>query len=240
MSKTSLKISMAKGRGGKGPAGERKVSNAKKTKPVDDSEEESCGLCCEAVKDDEDESLIFCEGPCGQWFHRYCAGVTTTQFEQLSNSEEPFFCYACFQRAYRAKVASLEDKITSLIAELEELKGAHRDREAQSSVHAKNKLQWSQVVKRGKKEPHAHPPPPITVTAAQQHSTSGNRSTHAQGGTTNRSSRPSRRAKQGVVVKGARRVWRTHDSTTTRAVRKAITDRPNIHICGSVEDQKEV
>ena len=35
----------------------------------------NCGLCCEPVKDDENDGL-YCEGACAQWFHRYCAGVT--------------------------------------------------------------------------------------------------------------------------------------------------------------------
>ena len=34
--------------------------------------------------------------------------------------------------------------------------------------------------------------------------------------------------RQGVVIQGARRVWRTHDSTTTWAVRKAIADFTSI------------
>ena len=94
--------------------------DTRSTKSVDAGEETSCGLCCKAIKDEESESLILCEGPCGQWFHRYCAGVTTMKFEQLSKSEETFFCYACFQQAYREKVSILEDRITSLIVELEE------------------------------------------------------------------------------------------------------------------------
>ena len=54
------------------------------------------GLCCEAVKDEEDQGLYY-EGTCTQWFHRYCAGVTVPQFERLSNSSSPFLFYACFQ-----------------------------------------------------------------------------------------------------------------------------------------------
>ena len=64
-------------RSGKRPQGARKVSNSKKAKSVDVSDITSCGLCCEVVKDDEDESLILV---------RVDSGSTV--------SEEPFFCSA--------------------------------------------------------------------------------------------------------------------------------------------------
>ena len=218
---------MAKGRRGKSAAAcGKKAANANSTKSIDAGEETSCGLCCKVVKDEDNESLILCEGLCGQWFHRYCAGVTTIQFEQLSNSEEPFFCYACFQQAYRAKVASLEDKITSLVVELEELKGAYRDRERKLNPQTEKEPQWSQVVKRGRRQ-NSHPPS-VATTTVQMHSTSSH-----SGGTTNGSSRqhpPSRRKKEGIPISGARRIWRTHDSTTTRAVRKAIANLTSVPV----------
>ena len=85
-----------------------------------------CGLCCEPVKDEEDEGL-YCDGACARWFHHYCTGVTVPQFERLSNSSSPFFCYACFQEEHRAKVSSLEDKVAVLTAELHEVKTMLQD-----------------------------------------------------------------------------------------------------------------
>ena len=106
----------------------------------------NCGLCYEAVKDEEDEGL-YCEGTCAQWFHRYCAGVTAPQFERLSNSSSPFLCYACFQEEHRTKVLSLEDKVAALTTQLCEIK---------TILEGRRELQlqsWTDVVKRGRSHP---------------------------------------------------------------------------------------
>ena len=98
---------MAKGKGSKGSsASKKRVAKMKNAGATSNENDEVCGLCCESVKDEEDEAL-FCEGPCAQWFHRYCAEVTATQFQLLSNSPEPFLCYACFQQAHKTKVRPL-------------------------------------------------------------------------------------------------------------------------------------
>ena len=110
------------------------------------------------------------------------------------------------------------------------LKGAYREREAaQSNLHAENKPQWSQVVRRGTQQ-HPHPTSAATTSAAQKHQINS-------GGTANgksRRHRPARRRKEGVPICGARRIWRTHDSTTTRVVRKAIANLTSV----SVDDLK--
>ena len=38
-----------------------------------------CDLCRAAVVDGKEDALQ-CEGSCGSWYHRYCAGVSLTYF----------------------------------------------------------------------------------------------------------------------------------------------------------------
>ena len=126
-----------------GTASGKAAAKAKNTSDSGNEENCNCGLCCEPVKDDEDDGL-YCEGACAQWFHRYCAGVTVPQFERLSSSSSPFLCYACFQEEQRAKVSSLEDKVASLTAELSELKTVLESHQEASELQS-----WSTVVRRG-------------------------------------------------------------------------------------------
>ena len=143
---THLRIAMGRGAGNASSRNGKKKPAAKGKELTPESNDESslCGLCCEPVKDEEDDGL-YCEGSCAQWFHCYCAGVTVPQFEWLSNSSTPFLCYACFQEENRAKVLSLEEKVAALTIELTELKtvlDGHRKAESNT---------WTEVVKRGRR-----------------------------------------------------------------------------------------
>ena len=50
------------------------------------------GLCCKPFIEDRDEALL-CEGSCDRWLHRYCTGITETQYEALQDSPLPFLCF---------------------------------------------------------------------------------------------------------------------------------------------------
>ena len=78
-------------------------------------------MCCKAVKDGKDEALL-CEGQCQKWLHRYCAGVTVDQYEQLSSNEEPFLCFTCCRAQHQQQIIELRGEMEALKSELSQLK----------------------------------------------------------------------------------------------------------------------
>ena len=86
----------------------------KKSKPTD------CDLCCKRIVEGKEEALQ-CEGGCNLWFHRYCAGVSASYFAELSNSPEPFVCYACYQRSQLAVTKQLQSEVAHLKGEITKL-----------------------------------------------------------------------------------------------------------------------
>ena len=57
-------------------------------KPADKNTYVDCDLCCKHIVEGREEALQ-CEGGCGLRFHRYCAGVSTSYFQELANSPAP-------------------------------------------------------------------------------------------------------------------------------------------------------
>ena len=80
-----------------------------------------CAVCEQDIVDGKDQAL-FCEGLCQGWFHRYCAGVSILHFDALSSSSEPFQCAGCFQKHCTTEIANLKTTISSLRAEVAELR----------------------------------------------------------------------------------------------------------------------
>ncbi len=89
---------------------------------------EKCDLCAAAIVDGKEDALQ-CEGTCRQWYHRYCAGVSTTHFKQLAHSATPFVCFACSQAVQQATVGQLHAELTALKTEVCELRTALADAE---------------------------------------------------------------------------------------------------------------
>lgn len=90
-------------------------------KRAENTQKTLCGVCCKAVDDEKDDALL-CEGQCHQWMHRFCAGVTTEQYERLGLSERPFLCYVCNQDLHRKEVTKLQGEMEALRLELSQLK----------------------------------------------------------------------------------------------------------------------
>ena len=86
----------------------------KKAKPA------TCDLCCEHIKEGKEEAL-HCEGGCGLWFHRYCAGVSSSLFKELAGSPEPFLCYICYQRSQHTLTKELKNEVAHLKSEITKL-----------------------------------------------------------------------------------------------------------------------
>ena len=78
-------------------------------------------VCCKAVEDGKDEALL-CESQCQKWLHRYCAGVTVGQYEELSSSEQPFLCFTCCRTHHQQQITELTGEVEALRFELSQLK----------------------------------------------------------------------------------------------------------------------
>ena len=140
----------------------------KKPKAVD------CDLCCKRVVEGKDEAL-HCDGGCGLWFHRYCAGVSASHFKDLSNSPEPFVCYICHQRSQLAVTKQLRDEVTRLNGEINKL--SEQLAKLSSSPEARLAAVVSQLPTNNKSNDTSV----LTYAATlKQASNSANSSSHAQ------------------------------------------------------------
>ena len=52
-----------------------------------------CGSCNKVIKDGE--KAILCEGYCKKWWHIRCGDISTTQYRELSKTDEPWWCKLC-------------------------------------------------------------------------------------------------------------------------------------------------
>jgi hypothetical protein len=50
-------------------------------------------ICQEEYQDGK--IMIFCEGPCGDWYHPKCLGIPDLQTKALMASKEPWYCKVC-------------------------------------------------------------------------------------------------------------------------------------------------
>jgi len=85
----------------------------KSKNPANAKESAKCAVCCQKVTVGENEAL-YCMGKCG-WMHRYCAGVSFTQYQELSSeSAGKFVCLTCSQQANNVTVKELKVTIKKL------------------------------------------------------------------------------------------------------------------------------
>ena len=85
-----------------------------------------CSICLhpiiEATSDEEGQEAILCEGSCNNWYHRWCAGVSTQRYEALSSSEEPFHCPSCAAAEQQQIISELQTSVSSLLEEVRNLR----------------------------------------------------------------------------------------------------------------------
>jgi hypothetical protein len=76
----------------------------------------SCELCCDVIEKDQD--WLQCKGECGSIVHRYCAGVTKRQFDELSKGSLPFVCQWCSLKSASSTIQKLQSEVEALKTEL--------------------------------------------------------------------------------------------------------------------------
>ncbi len=89
------------------------------------STEPSCSVCATAVPvsaDSDDLSAVTCS-VCKEVAHRYCAGVSLTEFSGITDNS-PYVCAFCFKTSTARQMAEMKDCIEALRAEVAELRTA--------------------------------------------------------------------------------------------------------------------
>jgi hypothetical protein len=80
----------------------------------------TCDLCCEPI--DKDQEMLKCEGDCQSSVHRYCAGVSKRQYDELTKGSTPYVCQWCSSRTTQAVIQQLQSEVAALKSELTEVK----------------------------------------------------------------------------------------------------------------------
>ena len=208
------------------------------------SPKSTCDLCCDNIESEQDQ--LACEGGCGCIVHRYCAGVTTKHYAELTASSTPFVCFYCSLSLFKTMVNQLQLQVDTLRGELDETKSVLKQKEriaatteacacgtppatyAAVTAHAarnSNRRQGKQ--KRVSKEQNkTNKNELLTATKAvtgppalanQSETTTGGESVDYV--VSSNVSKP----KQFEKVSGARKVWGTLRETTVKAVTGVIS-----------------
>ena len=96
--------------------------------PAKTSSDTKIQVCpvCEDVRVDASTSKkgqesIFCEGPCGSWLHRHCAGLSKVVFASISKSTDNIFGLPCRLRQNENELGGLRQRIVDLECKLDAL-----------------------------------------------------------------------------------------------------------------------
>ena len=81
------------------------------------SPKSTCDLCCDNIESDQDQ--LACEGGCGCTVQRYCAGVTTKHYAELTASSILFVCFYCSLNLFKTVVNQLQLQVDTLRGELD-------------------------------------------------------------------------------------------------------------------------
>ena len=86
-----------------------------------------CRICQDVINEpnesDGDDS-VHCNGLCDGWIHRRCARLSLARFEEISKSDDPFFCPSCCAVRNQTEIDLLKSALASLTSEVSTLKAA--------------------------------------------------------------------------------------------------------------------
>ena len=179
----------------------------------------ACAICNTDVVHGKDEPL-HCQS-CDQTTHRYCSGVTLTEYKAHGVNDSPYECPHCFKVRQQATVTDLQDCIATLKAEIRELRSTVQELsnkvEASESKEVENEsiATWSKVVRRGKRKKKSSQQEQVQVapTTANAHTT------ESQARATGLIPKTRRKF---ITVPGSRRIWGTMKNTTCAAIQNAV------------------
>ena len=86
-----------------------------------------CAVCEEEVSEPVSgrggDEAVKCEGICGAWLHRKCAGLTKMAFAEVCKSDNPFFCAQCKIGMLERELNSVSSQLASVVSKLSDLSG---------------------------------------------------------------------------------------------------------------------
>lgn len=81
-----------------------------------------CPICDIEIKDSgprsKGDDAVECEGVCGSWLHRQCAGLSKQAFAVVSKSEDPFLCAHCKVQQLELELKSVRTQLAHLASKL--------------------------------------------------------------------------------------------------------------------------
>ena len=188
----------------------------------------ACGVCQSPVIDGKDEALL-CEGKCGYWLHRGCASVSPSLYRDLLNSEDPFVCLTCTNMQLKQEINSLRSEICSLSKVRDQVGALTNEvmalRQALVSLQTtpSRQLQHSSKWSNNNGRTYAN----VTARSTIAKSATTTATTTAPAPIAERKEqRPINRNKSAwpkVKVDGARRIWGTVPTCSTRAITTTIS-----------------
>ena len=133
-------------------------------KTSSDIEKQVCSICEDVIVDasasKKGQESIFCEGPCGSWLHRCCAGLSKAAFASVSKSPDKFSCPPCHLcknenelGRLRQRVVDLECKLDALLAKFNQGRPCF-----ESSASSELLADASGTEKGGEVQPHRDQP----------------------------------------------------------------------------------
>lgn len=81
-----------------------------------------CSVCDEEIKENvgkqAGDEAVECEGVCGAWLHRKCAGLSKAAFDIVCKSPNPFYCSPCKLGKLELELKSVRDQVTAMASKL--------------------------------------------------------------------------------------------------------------------------
>ena len=78
-----------------------------------------CPVCCDPIEDavgkNKGQDSIFCDGPCQEWIHRQCAGLSKSLFKSISSTSDPFCCPRCMIDKQSNDICELKRNVAHLM-----------------------------------------------------------------------------------------------------------------------------
>ena len=88
---------------------------SKPTAPASDAPTVLCPVCDKKFTHRPGEESIQCESVCQAWYHRCCAGLSKSLFNELSQSPTPFCCLTCRVAKNEKEIALLKEQVSKLL-----------------------------------------------------------------------------------------------------------------------------
>ena len=110
-----------------------------------------CPVCEEFIKDSsatsDGQDSILCEGTCGTWLHRKCAGLSKKAFQNVCNSKKPFLCSHCVINKHEEEITSLKSAIQVLTDQLSSIQAKLSDPDKSNAPKASSQVPQQKIAK---------------------------------------------------------------------------------------------